>query len=221
MNLSEKQKKFLRFIGIRIASFLINVLLKTVRIRVVNTDVVSNLEKEKKNYVAVFWHGSMLLGWYLQKDKNFSSLVSKSKDGDVLNTILAKWNYKVIRGSSRDGGKVALESMIKLVNDGYSLAITPDGPIGPIYKMKAGAIIISQRCAVPLVLVGIAIKNKWTLKSWDRFEIPKPFSKAVVYYSEPLSIENNLNREETDMRIEKCEIQLNQLQKKAEELCLR
>lgn len=219
MKLSERQKKFLRYVGIRIASSLINVLLKTVRIRIINTDVISELDKQKKNYVVAFWHGSMLLGWYLQKNKNCSSLVSKSKDGDVLNAILEKWNYKVVRGSSRDGGKAALESMLGLVKDGYSLAITPDGPTGPIYKMKAGAVIISQRCDTPLVLTGIAIKNKWILKSWDQFEIPKPFTTAVVNFSDQLFVDKNFSYEETNFKIMEYELLLNELQMKAAELC--
>ena len=219
MNLSERQKNILRFVGLKIASSLINVLLKTVRIRKINSDVISDLENKKQNFVIAFWHGSMLLGWYLHKDKNCSSLVSKSKDGDILNAILEKWNYRVVRGSSRDGGKAALELMLQLVNDGFSLAITPDGPTGPIHKMKAGAVIISQRCEVPLILAGIAIKNKWTLNSWDRFEIPKPFSKSVVVFSNPIMINKNFNYEETNSKIKEYELLLIELQKKAAEQC--
>jgi lysophospholipid acyltransferase (LPLAT)-like uncharacterized protein len=219
MNLSERQKNILRFIGIKIASSLINVLLKTVHIRIINADVINKLENMRKNYVVAFWHGSMLTGWYLQRKNNFASLVSKSKDGDILNSLLQKWQFKVVRGSSHDGGKGALEYMLQLVKEGSSLAITPDGPTGPIYKMKAGATIIAQRTEVPLLLVGIGIKSKWVLKSWDRFEIPKPFSKIVVVYSDPIFIEKNLSVEETNERILKYEKSLNNLQKEALSKC--
>ena len=215
MNLSEKQKNILRFIGIRIASSLINVLLKTVRIRVINSDIITELEKQNKKFVVAFWHGSMLVGWYLHRSTGTAALVSKSKDGEILDSILQKWDFNVVRGSSRDGGKAALESMLQLVKDGFNIAITPDGPTGPIYKMKAGAVIVSQRTNVPLLLLGVGIRSKWILKSWDRFEIPKPFTRATAIYSEPFLIPNNLSVEETNEHIQKYEVMLNELQKEA------
>lgn len=220
MKLKDYQKNILRFLGIRIASFLVNVLLKTVRIRIDNSDVVKILDQEKKNYVVAFWHGSMIVGWYMQRNRNFASLVSKSKDGDVLTAILEKWKFHVVRGSSSKGGHEALDMMIHLTEENYHLAITPDGPTGPIYKMKPGAVITARRSQIPLLLVGIGMKNKWNLKSWDRFEIPKPFSKVVAVYSNPILIEENLTKEETSKVIEDCENLLNNLQNEAFEKCL-
>jgi lysophospholipid acyltransferase (LPLAT)-like uncharacterized protein len=215
MKLSKNQKNILRFLGIRIASFLINVLLKTVRLRIENSDVVKELDKQKKNYVVAFWHGSMLIGWFMQRNRNFASLVSKSKDGDVLTAILEKWNFHVVRGSSSKGGHEALDMMIHLTEENYHLAITPDGPTGPIYKMKPGAVITARRSQIPLLLVGIGMKNKWTLKSWDKFEIPKPFSAVTAVYSQPIMVPAILTKEETSEVIDRCEAELNNLQKDA------
>lgn len=215
MKLSHNQKNILRFLGIRIASFLINVLLKTVRLRIENSDVVKELDKQKKNYVVAFWHGSMLIGWFMQRNRNFASLVSKSKDGDVLTAILEKWNFHVVRGSSSKGGHEALDMMIHLTEENYHLAITPDGPTGPIFKMKPGAVITARRSQIPLLLVGIGMKSKWTLKSWDKFEIPKPFSAVTAIYSQPIMISAILTKEETSEVIDKCESELNNLQKEA------
>jgi hypothetical protein len=219
MKLNDSQKRFLRFIGIRIADFLIDVLLKTVRIKVENFDLVEKLEKEKKNYIVAFWHGSMLVGWYLQKNKNFAALVSQSKDGEVLTSILKNWKFHVVRGSSNKGGSEALDTLIHLTEENYHLAITPDGPTGPIYKMKPGALIVAYRSQIPLILLGIGMKNKWTLKSWDNFEIPKPFSKVVALYSDPIFIDKQLSREQISAKIEECEKQLNELQKQALNKC--
>lgn len=215
MKLNNQQKNFLRLIGLKISSTLFNVLLKTVRIEVHNFDVIKKLENENKNYVVAFWHGSMLIGWYLQKNKKFSALVSKSKDGDILSSILQKWNFHVVRGSSRKGGHDALDNMTNLIGHNYSLAITPDGPTGPIYKMKPGAVIVSYRTQVPLFLLGIGVKNKWQIKSWDKLEIPKPFSKVIAIYSEPILIDKNLSREELNNKIIECEEKLNKLQNEA------
>lgn len=219
MKLKDYQKSLLRFLGIRIASFLVNVLLKTVRIRIDNSASIKKLDDEKKNYVVAFWHGSMIVGWFLHRNRNCASLVSKSKDGDVLTAILEKWNFHVVRGSSSKGGHEALDTMIHLTEENYHLAITPDGPTGPIHKMKPGAVITARRSQIPLVLVGIGMKDKWILKSWDRFEIPKPFSTVVAIYSNPVFVQYNLTKEETSKVIEDCEMLLNDLQKEANIKC--
>jgi len=219
MKLNQFQKKILNFLGLRLSNLAVNVLLKTIRLEIKNGDAVNKLFAEKKNFVAASWHGSMMIGWYLHRKKNFSALVSKSKDGDILANVLEKWNYKIIRGSSHIGGKKALELMLDLIKQKFSVAITPDGPTGPRHKMKAGAVVASKKSNVPLFLVGIGIRNKFVMKSWDSFEVPKPFSKVVVVYSDPISIDANLSYEETDQRIHECEALLNKLQKEALLFC--
>ncbi|PKL84176.1 MAG: hypothetical protein CVV24_00995 [Ignavibacteriae bacterium HGW-Ignavibacteriae-3] len=219
MKLTEKQRNILRFIGIRFASFAIRLLIKTLRISVVNGENITQAAKDNNNFVCAFWHGSMMIGWYIHRQNNAAALVSMSRDGDVLAAILEKWKYNVLRGSSSTGGNDALTGMVLLLREGYTLAITPDGPRGPIYKMKAGAIISAKRSNVPLYLVGIGIKKKIKLKSWDHFEIPFPFSRVLVIYSDPILMDENLSYEETNQKIINCETLLNKLQKDAEKLC--
>lgn len=219
MKLNNSLKNLLRFIGIKTAVVISNVLLSTVKIRIENRKAIENLLTNNQNFVVAFWHGSMVIGWYLHRNMNCSALVSKSKDGDVLAHILDKWNYKVIRGSSHIGGNEALVILLELIDNKYSLAITPDGPTGPIHKMKAGAVITSKKGNVPLILAGIGCNKKIVLKSWDKFEIPLPFSKIVVKYSDAISINQNLSYEETSEVILQCEDLLNKLQKEALESC--
>lgn len=219
MTLKEIKRNVLRNIGNKFLFFAVDVLCKSLRIKVVNGEAIQKSIDEKKNFVVAFWHGSMLLGWFLHKDKNFAALVSKSKDGDLLSNVLTKWNFEVARGSSHIGGKEALEILLKQANEGYSIAITPDGPTGPIYKMKAGAVITAKKAKIPLFLLGISNSKKRKLKSWDGFEIPKFFSKSVAVYSDPIYIDTNLGYDETSEKIEEYEELLNKLQMKAEELC--
>jgi lysophospholipid acyltransferase (LPLAT)-like uncharacterized protein len=158
----------------------------------------------------------MLLPWFLHKNDGFAALTSKSKDGDLLAKQLKHWKYKVVRGSSSKGGDVALEIMIDHAKNGYSIAITPDGPRGPEHKFKAGAVITAKKSLVPLVLVGIGIKSRKKLKSWDKFQIPNPFSSVKVIYSDPVYIDAKLSYDETSKVIEECEMKLNELSKEAE-----
>lgn len=220
MKLNETSKNILRFLGLRILSFAINVLLMTVRFDIKNKKYIDELKNSGINYVLAFWHGTMIASWFIGRDNNSSALVSTSKDGDLLASVLDKWNYRVVRGSSHIGGKEALNIMLDMAKNNFNVAITPDGPTGPPREMKAGAVVISKKAAVPLVLLGVAYSNKFVLNSWDRFEIPKPFSKAVAVFSEPFSIDGDLSYDDTSAKILECNNILNNLQKEAELLCL-
>jgi hypothetical protein len=216
MTLRKIRQHALRFIGNLVLHFSINVLCKTMRISFVNRNAVDRLEQEGKKYILAFWHGTMLLPWYLNRNKKFAALISKSKDGDLLNKLLKLWNYNVIRGSSSTGGEVALGIMVDFAKNNNSIAITPDGPRGPAFKLKAGAVVTAKKSGLPLVLAGIGYKNKKLLKSWDSFQIPIFFTKANAVYSEPIYINSNLNYEETSGIIKKCELKLFELQAEAE-----
>ncbi|MFZ4619515.1 MAG: lysophospholipid acyltransferase family protein [Bacteroidota bacterium] len=192
---------------------------KSLRITFVNGEKLGQLRTEKKKYVAAFWHGSMFVGWFLHRPVRggrTSALVSQSKDGEFLSTILERWSFSMIRGSSHIGGKEAMQLMVDAVKSGSALAITPDGPRGPIREMKMGAVRTAQRANVPLVLAGIAMKKKKLLRSWDKFEVPMPFSKVAVHYSEPIMVPAELTGEPLDRFKKEMEQLLNQLTLDAE-----
>jgi len=216
MTLKKIKRDVLRFIGNITLSFGINVLCKTLRISIVNKKVIDEFERNKKNYVVAFWHGTMLLPWYLNRNKYCAALISKSKDGDLLGKILKRWNYNVIRGSSSVGGDVALSIMVDYAKNNSSIAITPDGPRGPAFKLKAGAVVTAKKSGLPLVLLGVGFKNKKLLKSWDSFQVPIFFTKANAIFSDPIYIDNKLSYEDTSKMIESCELQLRKLQAEAE-----
>jgi len=216
MKLKKAKQDTLRFAGNYVLFQLVDILCRSLRIRIINRDAVDKFEKENINYVLAFWHGTMLLPWFLNRNKNFAGLTSKSKDGDLLAKILKKWNYKVLRGSSSEGGDVALGLMVDFAKNGYSIAITPDGPKGPPFKLKAGAVVAARKAGLPLVLMGIGFKKKKLLKSWDRFQVPMFFTRANVIYSDPVFAGPDMSRDEISKIIEKCESKLNELQVQAE-----
>ncbi|MCP5063044.1 MAG: lysophospholipid acyltransferase family protein [Ignavibacteriae bacterium] len=219
MKQQKVSQKFLQFLGIHFIKYFINVLLRTLRISEVKNKKLEDLEKENKNYVLAFWHGTMLLPWYLKKNENFYTIISKSKDGEILSRVLTNWNYNVERGSSSKGGSEVLNVLIDKAKSGSSISITPDGPRGPEKELKAGAVIIAKKTGIPLVLLGIRISKKVKLSSWDKFQIPYPFAKVSAVYSEPIFIDKDLSYQETDEMIKKVSIELNSLQKEAEQYC--
>ena len=218
MKIKEIRQNLLRNLGNIFLHGIINVLCKTVKVNRVNYTVIEKLLSEKQNFVLAFWHGTMLVPWYFHRGQNFSALISQSKDGGLLANSLIKWGYIVTRGSSHKGGKEALETLLENSKQNFSIAITPDGPTGPPREMKAGAVITAQRSGIPLVLCGVACNKKYTFNSWDKFEVPKFFSKVVMKYSDPIIVDENISRDETSKIIEECDVKLNQLQKDADEI---
>jgi lysophospholipid acyltransferase (LPLAT)-like uncharacterized protein len=189
--------------ALRLAAVVFRCVCATYRIHIVNPGVVR--EAGRKNFVLAFWHGSMVVGWFLHRQKKMCALVSQSKDGAVLSAILDSWGYTLIRGSSHRGGKEALQTMVDAVKTGGSLAVTPDGPTGPRRVMKIGAVCTAQRAGVALVPVSIVAKKKWQLRSWDRFEIPVPFSRILVEYVGPYTIAPELSGEPLNEEVRRIE----------------
>lgn len=206
----------MRLLGHFVLSSSVNVLCKTLRITLINRSAVEELKNKKIPFVLAFWHRTMFLPWYLHRNENFTALTSKSKDGDLLARLLTKWKYNVIRGSSSSGGDDALNAMIESAKGGSAVSITPDGPGGPVFEMKAGAVITAKKSGIPLVLLGVGYKKKKVLNSWDRFEIPKPFSSVKAIYSDPIYIDSDLSYDETSDMIKKCELKLRELQNEAQ-----
>jgi lysophospholipid acyltransferase (LPLAT)-like uncharacterized protein len=212
MNYRRYKQDILRVFGLVVLSQVVDLLCRSLKVSFKNKEVIDNLEGQNKNFILAFWHGQMLLAWYLHRNKNFTALISKSKDGDLLEKILKHWKYNVIRGSSSKGGDVALGIMVDYARNNESVVITPDGPRGPVNRMKAGAIITAKRSKTPLILLGVGYNKKRVLKSWDKFEIPKLFSTANAVYSNPVYINSDLSFADTSEIINNCEQKLNEVQ---------
>lgn len=215
MKLKEIKQGVLRFAGHFLLFNVVNVLCGTLRISYKNKEALDRLDKSGGHYVVAFWHGTMILPWYIFRNKGTAALTSKSKDGDLLARLLKHWNYSVVRGSSSEGGEVALGIMVDYARNNSSIAVTPDGPRGPAHKLKAGAVITAKKSGLPLILVGIGFKGKRKLKSWDSFEIPLPFTGAKVVFSDPINVDKGLSYEETSGVIAECELKLNKIQDEA------
>jgi lysophospholipid acyltransferase (LPLAT)-like uncharacterized protein len=132
--------------------------------------------------IVAFWHSRMIGGWWVARNQSVA-IVSKSKDGDYLSSVLADWNYLLVRGSSASGGKEALDEAIELLrnNQAKRIVITPDGPRGPKEIFKRGAFVAAKELSLPLYFLDIEYKAAKILhKSWDHFEIPLPLSSVIV-----------------------------------------
>jgi lysophospholipid acyltransferase (LPLAT)-like uncharacterized protein len=133
----------------------------------------------------VLWHNRLFvaaeLSRRLRPARPLHGLVSASKDGAWLTAFFESAGLRVVRGSSSRGGREAAAALVDVLLAGHDAGITPDGPRGPIYGFKPGAVVVARRGRARVVLVGIDYANAWRLRSWDHFLLPHPFSSVRVH----------------------------------------
>lgn len=144
-------------------------------------------------YILAVWHQNLLAGILAQTGTAHTVIISRSRDGDPVAHVCRRLGHRVVRGSSRKGavdkgGKEAKDEMIEVLGTGLPGAVTVDGPRGPAYQVKPGIIEMARRARVPIVPYLPLPQSYWSFNSWDRFRLPKPFSRIQVRYGAPLLI---------------------------------
>ncbi len=134
----------------------------------------------------ITWHGRMLVPVWHCRGTNIVAMISQHQDGEMVARLVQKLGYETVRGSSTRGGSQAALEMLKRIGQGQTAAMICDGPRGPIYKMKPGAPFLAQQSQAVVIPATFATTKRWTFHSWDRFVVPKPFSKVVLLYGEPI-----------------------------------
>ncbi|MDA1266961.1 MAG: lysophospholipid acyltransferase family protein [Planctomycetota bacterium] len=142
------------------------------------------------------WHGRSAAAAPFFGQEQTAVLVSSSEDGNVATTILGQLGYEIIRGSSSKGGVRALRQMIATLESGKHVAITPDGPRGPMHSMSPGLAFLSRATGTPVLPVGVGFDRALSLGSWDHYTVPKPGAHLVVSYQEPFLVPRKASPEE-------------------------
>jgi lysophospholipid acyltransferase (LPLAT)-like uncharacterized protein len=131
-----------------------------------------------------FWHRCLIPACFLWRNKRIAVLTSTSFDGEYIARILQRFGYTPVRGSSTRGGVRGLLGMQQELESGHSVAFTIDGPQGPMYEAKPGPVLLARVTGLPIVCFHVALEDPWVLtKSWDRFMVPRPFSRALLRIS--------------------------------------
>ncbi len=163
---------------------LIRLVSLTLRWRLHDPDGISS-NPPARPMVWTFWHNRifvvpLLYHKYLRLRKG-AVLTSASKDGEVIAAIVARFGCEAVRGSSSRRGISALLGLIDWIRDGYDVAIVPDGPRGPRYKMGPGLVKLAEVTGALVLPVRVEYGSYWHFKSWDRFRVPKPFTTVDVF----------------------------------------
>lgn len=167
---------------------------------------------DKPPGIAVFWHNQILLTSYFWRDSNFAAMVSASFDGEYIARMLQRLGIGAIRGSSSRGGTGALRRMARLLKkEKISLTIAVDGPRGPRYEAKPGAVLLAKMTGVPIIPVAIVPEKFRTVGSWDQMQIPKLFTRARVSVGEPIFVSREASDRELAEKLSEVQARLDEL----------
>jgi lysophospholipid acyltransferase (LPLAT)-like uncharacterized protein len=166
--------------------------------------------------IAVFWHEYIPVLTYMRGHTNTSALVSRHQDAEWLSGAARHLGHSVVRGSTNRGGSSALRELL-VRGQGQNLALTPDGPRGPRRALSQGPIILSSTLQAPLLIVGIGYDRPWRLPTWDRFALPRPYSRCRVIMGPLAQIPAKLDRDGIERYRAQIEMVLNHLTEEAED----
>lgn len=164
-----------------------------------------------------FWHERIFLTTYWWRNRRIVVLTSKSFDGEYIARFIQRFGYGAVRGSSTRGGVGAVVEMARLMRAGCTTAFTIDGPKGPARVAKMGSVLLAKKSGYPLMPVTMALKNYWTVPSWDRFQIPKPFTRARVYVAPPIYVPADADEEALEVKLRELQTTLEELDRLSDE----
>jgi lysophospholipid acyltransferase (LPLAT)-like uncharacterized protein len=164
---------------------LLQIWARTIRYEVDDRSALSSTPVTE-NYIGALWHNRLLLISFVLKKfvphRPGVGLVSASRDGDLVADLTQRSGFGVVRGSSSRFGASAMLELAALLSSGRDVLITPDGPRGPVYELGAGIIFLAQKSGAPIQPINMEYSSCWRLRSWDKFILPRPFSKVRVIF---------------------------------------
>lgn len=205
--LEKRSKWWTRPVG-HLLWFFITCVCATLRKRLILKGETRDLLGRQQCVVAL-WHNRTFIPCYvyrycLKATVPMSMLTSASKDGALLSTVAEDYGMRTVRGSSHRRGVAGFRDMLRELQEGYCMCITPDGPKGPRYKSHPGVIRLASVSGLPIVPLCIDVPRCWRItKAWDGFVIPKPFSRITIIAKEPLRVPADMSDEQQREYMEK------------------
>jgi lysophospholipid acyltransferase (LPLAT)-like uncharacterized protein len=181
-----------------LAGWVMRLLATTLRLEIRDHCGISNDPITIQPAIYILWHNRFFVvppAWNriclgLRKTV---ALTSASKDGAMVAAAMAVFGLDSIRGSSSRRAVAALVGLKRALKDGFDVCLTPDGPRGPRYKVQPGFLKLAESTGAPIIPIHLQFSNAWRLKTWDRFVIPKPFSRVIVTFDKPITIPRGLD----------------------------
>ncbi|HVA49544.1 MAG TPA: lysophospholipid acyltransferase family protein [Pirellulales bacterium] len=144
--------------------------------------------------IYIFWHEYILIPLVMRGHCNLAMLLSRHRDAEILSRVAYHFGFECVRGSTRRGGAAALRELLAK-SQRMNLTITPDGPKGPRRVLAPGPVYLASKLQMPLVLLGLGYDRPWRVRSWDKFAVPRPFSRARGVVSPEIQLPPDLDRD--------------------------
>jgi len=173
----------------------------------------------RDNHIPIytFWHNRVFLATYFWQRRGIVVMTSRSFDGEYIARFIQRFGYGAARGSSTRGATGALVEMVRLMRAGCPTAFTIDGPRGPRYEAKMGSVLLAKKTGFPILPFTIAAKRFWKVKkSWDQFQIPKPFTRARVFIAAPIYVAPDADDKALEARRAQLQAALDEITRRGE-----
>ncbi|MEA3384656.1 MAG: lysophospholipid acyltransferase family protein [Campylobacterota bacterium] len=187
------KKRFLKYLQTQFLPYFLQLFVRFIYLTNKKTYHYTKDINPNENIIVSMWHGDLLMQPLnyrdFRKDGDIKVIVSEHRDGETIRKVVDYLGVKALNGSSTRGGAKALIGAIKSIRNGIDVAITPDGPKGPIYSVADGIVVLSQKTKARIVPFSSVPSKYWQFKSWDKFIVPKPFGTIDFYIGEPFSVD--------------------------------
>jgi lysophospholipid acyltransferase (LPLAT)-like uncharacterized protein len=196
---------------------LIAVIGKTIRLEVDGWHHYEQILARGKQPILTFWHNRIFMGTYLWRNRKVIVMTSQSFDGEYIARFVQRFGYGVARGSSTRGAVSALIEMLRHMKAGNPTAFTIDGPKGPREVAKLGAGMLAKKARQPILPFTVATENYWQVPSWDRLQIPKPFTRGKVFIGPPIEMSADADDAMLEAKQQELQRSLDDLTRRGEE----
>lgn len=191
---------------------------RTFRWREEGAEHIQSVLASGRQPILALWHGRILAATIYFRDRGVVAVTSQNFDGEWIARIMRRFGYQQARGSTSRGGGKALLQLSRDMAEGRTAAFTVDGPRGPAYQAQPGAVWLAKVTGNPIVPFHAEASPCWTARSWDRAQIPKPWSRVAMVIGEPLEVPAEANEETMETKRVELERRLGELQSRALEL---
>lgn len=172
----------------RVGFAYIRLLHATMRLEFRGTEHLDEARRHPGQYILAFWHSRFVMMPYAYPGDRITVLSSRHRDSELLARILLRFGLDLSKGSSTRGGAAGLLEILRKVKRGYDVGMTPDGPKGPRRRVKVGVVAAARLSGLPIVPVTFSASPAGRLRSWDRTLVPRPYSRGVFVYGEPIAV---------------------------------
>lgn len=187
--------------------------------RIENPEIPDKLVAEGKTFITCFWHGRlMMMSYAWPYEPSFNMLISSHADGQLIAKTIHRLGFETIEGSTKKGGSSALRAMVRTLQGGGYIGITPDGPRGPRMQASPGALALAKLAGVPILPLSYSAARWKMFSSWDRFVLPLPFTKGVFVWGTPIEISGDADAQSLEASRLQLEAALTHVTQQADDL---